>query len=181
MKKILFGLLALVVVGGLLAGCSSKTPDYTPPETSPPSANNTPADSTPVFDNPPPEDMTWISPGKVKVANFYPGARAEYPITVHNGNDVATSFKISYRYPDHVEEGHFKPPPEAQNWVIIADENPVLAPRETREILVILSMPEDAAVFAEEWEFWISIIDNSQVGIVKTELCTRWLVSMRSS
>lgn len=32
-------------------------------------------------------DKTWISPGKVSVGNFYPGARAEWPLLIHNGSD----------------------------------------------------------------------------------------------
>lgn len=38
----------------------------------------------------PPDDVDWLSPGKVNIANFRPGATAEYPITVHNGSDGVT-------------------------------------------------------------------------------------------
>lgn len=127
----------------------------------------------------PPTDMTWISPGKVNIGNFYPGARAEYPLTIHNGNDTATGFSVRYRYPDHVGEEYVKPPPETQEWVIIADPAPVLMPRETRDILIVLEMPAGSAVFAPKWEFWVSIMDTTQEGMVQTELATRWLVSMR--
>jgi len=126
----------------------------------------------------PPDDMNWISPGKVNVANFYPGARAEYPVTIHNGNDTACNFAVSYRYPDHVDGDFVKPNIEAQSWVIVADMTPLLAPKETRDILITLEMPEDADIFAPQWEFWISVMDTSQ-GMVKTELCVRWLVTMR--
>jgi len=127
----------------------------------------------------PPADKTWISPGKVNVGNFYPGARAEYPITIHNGKDTATKFSVTYRYPDHVGEDYLKPTPEVQNWVIIADSTPVLIPKETRGILVVLAMPEDAISPGQKWEFWVSVMDTTQTGIIKTELCTRWLVDMR--
>ena len=115
----------------------------------------------------------------MNIGNFYPGARAEYPLLVHNGKDTAASFSVGYRYPDHVGEGYTKPLLEAQDWVIIADATPVLLPKETREILIVLAMPGDAAVFAPKWEFWISVKDTEQVGMVQTELCSRWLVSMR--
>jgi hypothetical protein len=98
---------------------------------------------------------------------------------VHNGKDSAASFLVAYRYPDSVGEGYVKPAKEVQDWVIIADPTPVIAPKETREILVVLEMPEDAAVFAPKWEFWISVKDTTQTGMVQTELCSRWLVSMR--
>jgi hypothetical protein len=69
MNKIIILLLAVVL---MLGGCghSSSSATVEPLE-------------------PPPElyDKIWISPGKVEVGNFFPGARAEYPLTIHNGND----------------------------------------------------------------------------------------------
>jgi hypothetical protein len=184
MRKLMFGLVALIMVSGLLlAGClPQSTADNTAPNSSTPTIpmENTPSNSTMVLDNPPPENVTWVSPGKVNVSNFYPGARAEYPVTIHNGNNVATEFLISYRNPDNVATGYSRPSSKVQDWVIVADETPVLAPKETREVMVILEMPKDAKVFAESWEFWISVKDNSQTGTVKTELCIRWLIDMRS-
>lgn len=196
MKKLLIGFLVVAVM--LLAvGClqPASPPVYTPsPEPPapyvPPAPPTPPAvpggetvnngGTTPILPGkPPPEDMTWISPGKVKVANFYPGARAEYPLLVHNGNDTTASFTVYYRYPDHVDSDYVKPSEEVQDWVIVADPTPVLMPRETREILIILDMPSNAEVFASNWEFWIGVMDTTQTGMVKTELCCRWLVSMR--
>lgn len=202
----------------------------------------------------PPSDITWISPGKVEVGNYYPGATAEWTMKVHNGssermetfkvtteigedsitlplkakvwqediNNISvvsdlesdlinvdsydygtdnltisgmaddsvriftieyipesTPFSVNYRHPDNVDEGYAKPPDEAQDWVIIADTTPVLAPYETRDILVVLAMPQDAEVFAPKWEFWVSVKDTSQTGFVAVELACRWLVSMR--
>jgi hypothetical protein len=87
MKK-LIGLIA--VVGLLLAGCAQPSP---PPEVEAP--------------EPPPElyDKIWISPGKVEVGNFYPGARAEYMLTIHNGKDEPAKFSVTYRQPDNVAGG----------------------------------------------------------------------------
>ena len=151
MKKLIIGLLLI----GLLVVCGC-APSYSPLV-----------------------DRTWISPGKVQVGNFYPGARAEWTLLVHNGNDIAASFLVTYRYPDHVAEGYAKPMSEVQGWIIIADPTPVIAPKETKEILIVLAMPEDATVFAPKWEFWISVKDTTQTGMVVTELCSRWLVQMR--
>jgi hypothetical protein len=190
MKKAMVGLVVLVMVLGLLLGGCFPSGDYTPSNDTPSSdapdtptipTDNTPSDSMPVFDNPPPDDVTWISPGKVTVTNFYPGATAEYPVTIHNGNDDFTTFSVSYRHPDNVATGYVSPPVEVQDWVIVADMTPVLAPRETRDILVVLSMPENAAVFAEKWEFWVSVTDTTQAGQVHTAMAIRWLVTMRSS
>lgn len=125
-------------------------------------------------------DVNWISPGKVVVANFHPGAVAHYPLSVHNGGDAVALFAVTYRHPDNVEEGYDKPTEIVQEWVIIADESPILQPKETRDISVTLSMPEDADSFSPQWEFWVSVIDMSQKGFVRTELCCRWLVTMRA-
>lgn len=182
----------LVVIGLLLAvGCIPNyepgglelPEDYDLPATNgadiPIAATPTPSSNV-VLPGEPPSNITWMSPGKVLIGNFYPGARAEYPITIHNGKDIACSFAVSYRYPDHVGDGYVKPILEVQDWVIVADATPVLAPQETRDILVTLEMPEDADIFAPKWEFWVSVMDTSQ-GMVKTELACRWIVDMRAS
>ena len=186
MKKLIIGLLVIAVM--LLAGCAQPASQpYVPPaDIAPPvipvapTAPETPEVTLP-GDKPPPEDVTWISPGKVNVSNFYPGARAEYPLTVHNGNDTTASFSVYYRYPDHVGEGYEKPPLEAQDWVIVADPTPVLMPRETRDILIALDVPENANISTPKWEFWIGAKDTTQTGMVRTELCCRWLIAMRGS
>jgi len=172
-KKLI--LTVLLAIGLLLLGCTgySEPPGASQPTT----PEDTPADV--VVHQEPPADKTWISPGKVQVGNFYPGARAEWLLLVHNGNDAVASFEVVYRYPDHVGEDYVKPTKEVQDWVIIADTTPVIAPKETKEILIVLAMPKDAAVFAPKWEFWISVKDTTQSGMVQTELCSRWLINMR--
>lgn len=186
MKRIILALIAVLLV--LSVGCaqSNMPPADNPPGTdgvsSPDGGSTPPGDSTNIVlpADAPPENVTWISPGKVNVSNFYPGARAEYPITIHNGNDFACTFNVTYRYPDHVGEGYSKPPAEAQDWVMVVDTTPMLAPQETREVLIVLEIPEGMVVIEQEWEFWVSVMDMSQTGTVRTELCCRWLISMRS-
>ena len=176
MKRVI---VALIVVSLALVGCvgePTKTVPVSPPIPAP-SIKNVPIPT--VLSNEPPVDVTWISPGKVNVSNFYPGARAEYDLAVHNGNDKATKFKITYRVPSHTGAGYEKAPVEAQDWVIIADETPVLMPKETREIMIALDMPLETTA-PPKWEFWVSIIQASQ-GNIQTELCSRWLIDMRGS
>lgn len=138
-----------------------------------------PADSAPGTE----DDATfnWIKPGKVKIENFYPGARAEYPVTIHNGNDHAAKFSVEYRYPDNLDpsEGYVLPSYSAVEWVLIADDDPVLEPLETREVLITLEMPENVQNNHPKWEFWIAIKDQSQNTMVQTELCSRWLITMK--
>jgi len=167
MKRKLIGLLLIGVL--LLAGCTQVAPavPYIPP-----------ADNTPV-NGQPPVDRTWISPAKVQIGNFYPGARAEWEISVHNGNDVIAEFAVVYREPDYVAPGYTEPPTGTKNWVIIADSSPVLMPYETRDILIALDVPITAVITADKWEFWISVKDVTQGGTIQTELCSRWLVVMQ--
>jgi hypothetical protein len=161
MKKLIW---LLVVAGLLLAGCAQPS---APPVTGEEA-------------NPPPElyDKTWISPGKVEVGNFYPGARAEYMLTIHNGKDEPAEFSVTYREPDNTGEGYVRAPTEAQGWVIIADPAPVLVAKETRDVLIAVEMPKGAQA-PPKWEFWIAVKDVTQTGMVQTELACRWLVAMK--
>lgn len=91
-------------------------------------------------------------------------------------------FLVSYREPDYAKEGYDRPPPEAKDWVIIVDSTPVLAPKETREILVVLAMPrmvlappEKHYLYPNRWEFWVSVTEQTG-GSVQTEMASRWLV-----
>ena len=170
----------LIVLSLLLVGCvEAESPT---PQTPTPSTPLTPAtNSAPnpiILHKEPPEDMTWISPGKINVSNFYPGARAEYEVLVHNGKDTPSKFSITYRVPNQVSKDYVKAPAEAQDWVIIADNTPVIMPKQTKGILVVLDMPE-GAVAPLKWEFWTSVIEITQTGSVHTELCCRWLIDMR--
>jgi hypothetical protein len=138
--------------------------------------------SAPVIETPsPPADLydkVWISPGKVNVGHFYPGARAEYPLSIHNGNDQPTEFSVRYKEPGTPEEDFVAAPGEAQDWVIIADPTPVLAAKETREVLIAVEMPKGVEA-PEKWEFWVAVKDVTQTGMVQTELACRWLVTMK--
>jgi hypothetical protein len=158
-------LIVLIAVAGLLlSSCAHPTaPPVTGEEVSPP-----------------PElfDKTWISPGKVTVDNFYPGARAEYLLSIHNGKDEPAEFSVTYREPSSAGEDYVTAPSGAEDWVIIADPSPVLAAKETRQILIAVDMPK-AAKAPPKWEFWIAVKDVTQTGMVQTELVCRWLVEMR--
>jgi len=95
-KYLSFPVIVLVMVG---VACNS-APQITSPVTRPPlveqptlvpSATPTArSTSTPLLANPayvPPMYSHWITPGKVSIGNYYPGATAEYNLTIHNGSD----------------------------------------------------------------------------------------------
>jgi hypothetical protein len=157
-------LVALIVIAGLLlAGCSQPS--------APPMVETA---------EPPPElyDKNWVSPGKVEVGNFYPGARAEYMISLHNGSDEPAEFSVSYRVSDNITDGYEPAPAAAEDWVMIAEPAPVLAAKETRDVLIAVEMPGDAEA-PPKWEFRIAVKDVTQTGMVQTELACRWLVAMK--
>ena len=189
MRKPMRGLLCLLVAVTLLVSCVPRTVEVPIPpgivekirQAEVVETDNAAQPPAVVMSKEPPGDMTWISPGKVQIGNFYPGARAEWPVQIHNGKDVETIFSVKYRQPDYVGEGYAMPPDEAQDWVIIVDSTPVLAPKETKDILTVLAMPKEGEA-PPKWEFWISVMDTGAVkGMtgIHTELCTRWLVNMR--
>ncbi len=187
-KLITLALSAMLLMG--IVGCSVTQIEVSPVTPTEPSGNvTTPVETLPAsLTNPTSDpnvearlvDQTWISPAMVQIGNYYPGARAEWSIRVHNGKDVPAGLLISYRVPDNVKEGYDTAPVEAKDWVIIADSTPVLAAKETKEILVVLAMPKDPILVPEvkKWEFWVSVMETKQ-GQVQTEMCSRWLVVMR--
>lgn len=164
----------LLLLGLVMVGCSSSGPSDISTMPLPVSSSELdPAAEQKLIDSP------WISPAVVEVSNFYPGARAEWNLRVHNGKDEESGFSITYKEPNYLREGYSMPPDGAQAWVLIADPSPVFAPKETLEILVVLEMPwnvemEDKA----KWEFWVSVIEDTD-SMIRTEMCSRWLVSMR--
>lgn len=85
MKKLLTGIL---LTGLILSGCSEPVQPVT---------SALPADWSP------PEQEMWISPGKVEIGNFYPGARAEWEITIHNGDSVVDEIKTITTEKDEIE------------------------------------------------------------------------------
>jgi hypothetical protein len=227
-------LIALVTIV-TLAGCTGEN------------SNNTDTE----IHQQPPDYITWLSPTKVYITDFQPDSRAEWILTVHNGNRTAreekivvtepnetevniklkyiiygdkddirlesdnnsdtlevieiagddsisikgfipaasrtmtieypycSEYNISYRLPDQPLEGYVNAPEQAQDWVIITDSTPLLGSDETREILIAVEMPADAVIDEKNWEFWISVMDVTTSGTVATELCSRWLITMK--
>jgi len=182
MKKAV--LIILVIAGvAMLTGCQfgSSVNNNTPTPTAT-LVNPTPTYESGIMDPGMPADapsnVNWASPGKVEVGNFYAGATAQCKIRIHNGNDKDAQFTVVYRYPDNVGEGYDYPPQDCANWVNVSETNPTLSPKETKEIIVTLNIP-DGATFPSKMEFWISVKDNSQTELIRTELCIRWLVTSR--
>ncbi len=161
----------------LLAGCKPYTPfNVTMPAITSEHLSITP-EKTATSEYTPPMDSNWIMPGKVNISNYYAGANAEYPITIHNGNADITSFVVSYRIPNRVGDGYIKAPSQAGEWVIISEPKVDIVGKGDKDVLITLAMPKDTESLPD-CEFWISVIAQGQ-GMVETELISRWLVDMR--
>jgi hypothetical protein len=178
---ITIALLAISIVGLSVTGCVSR--DIDEPDLQPAGVTDKdftvmeePAETLPLT-NIPPKNRTWISPGKVEVGNYYAGATADWYIQVHNGKPTPVVFKIVSRPADYNAEGYSNA--QAQDWIIISDATPILAAYETKKIKVSLQIPSGTKNIPAKWEYWISAIDQSQTGNVTTELCSRWLITMR--
>lgn len=123
-------------------------------------------------------DKVWISPGEFAISNYYPGAIAQCPLRIHNGSDDASRFTIEYRMPNKLTPGYQLPPADAYKWVTIVEPEPLIAAKETREIIIRLEIPEKAVVNQKQWEFWIVTRAGGQ-GSIQTENGARCLVKMR--
>ena len=196
LTPLLLGILVSVSAVLSVVGCSSGAPATEPPQAvapPPEPLTSVPATEPPTIVKPAEgqlsfsatpemeelEDVNWVSPGKVSVENLYPGATAEYPITVHNGGDETAEFAIVVRQPDQATEDYEPLPEEYLSWVVIEQPDLVLEPKETADVLVTITMPETATYADRRAEFWISVIDQSQGSMVRTELAVRWLITTR--
>ena len=117
-----------------------------------------------------------FSPGKYHIDNLIPGRQADLPITLHNGSDEVCTLIIAYRIPDFVDDGYVMAPSSASGWLIIPDKILEIRPREKKETILTIDIPEGATTTAK-WEFWVSIKDSSQTGMVQTEGCMRVFVN----
>lgn len=126
----------------------------------------------------PPKNINWITPAKVEIGNFYAGARAECPLYVHNGNNDDREFSVKTRLPDHCWEGFVDAPLGYESWVTVEASGFVLAPHETKEVLIVLEPPRDAVMPDKKWEFWI-VVAEAKREMFAVELACRWLVTMR--
>lgn len=149
----------------------------------------------------PPED-TWISPGifylddedHIKERKDAQGQITTYTVhgvgpyvlgeprilklRIYNGGNQTATFSVDYRHPDNVDEGYARLPSDIRQWIKISDTRPVIDPGEIVEVTIKLSVPSNADIPGDKFEFWLGVIDQSQTGMIITELAQRWLVTV---
>lgn len=183
-----FGITILLIGVLAVTGCSVFTGTETPTPT--PVVNAGVPEVTPVEVQPvdnvydagmpvnAPDNQTWLSPGKLEINNYIPGATVKCILHVHNGNSVATPFSILYSIPDNSDAGYVIANSQSRYWVEIDLPNPVIEPMSTKDITVTLSMPLGVTAPGNKWEFWVCSKDVSQDTFIQTQLCTKFQVTM---
>lgn len=125
------------------------------------------------------DKVIWITPGKVNIGNLFPGAQAEWNLRIHNDRNESVSFAVVNRSPDYTEKGYISLP---YKWMTIetdVDGLITIAPRSVRSVPVVVKFdPRDKPYF-KKYETWISVMDTSQTGMIKTELCSRWFIDIQ--
>lgn len=123
-------------------------------------------------------NVDWISPGKVTIENLYKGSQAEYSIRIHNGGKEPTIFQVISRQPDGSRND--KLPWDCMDWVQISKNAVYVPAKSTVDVPVVVKMLKDADMKGKTYEFWVSVINNTQKGMVQTEMCSRWIIMTRN-
>jgi len=122
-------------------------------------------------------DVTYIVPSEVFVEGIYPGARAEHPFSVHNGEDSEQQFEIRVVDPATNQKGYAPLPRENYDWIVVSSNRPVISSMTTEHITVALVIPEDADSLSDKFEFWMGAAGGK--GFIQIQLCSKWLVTMK--
>lgn len=120
------------------------------------------------------DNVVWINPGKVYITNLFFGSQAEWIIRIHNEKNVPNVFSVYYKVPDYVEKGYERLPDKFSKWIIV-NKTITIAPDSIGETLVTVKMSDQA--YSKKYEAWIAVMDESQTGMIRTELCSRWFIS----
>lgn len=120
-----------------------------------------------------------IDPGKVYIDNLFPGARAEFSITVYNQNDYETTFVVKAREPDYTAEDKGYGVFPHLEWITVTPGRVIISASDTGDVLITVVMPEDADYSGRKSELWISFTEEGTEGMIKIELASRIFISTR--
>lgn len=123
------------------------------------------------------KDVVWLNPGTVEITNLYSGAKGEYYLQVHNPKTITSQFSIYRKVPTSTKEGFVALPEQYYNWIIISTPTIDIPAQSVSKVLVTIKMPDKDKVTGKKYETWIGVMDNSQTGMVRTEICSRWLIT----
>ena len=121
-------------------------------------------------------NVNWVNPGKVTIENLHKGAEGDYLLRIHNGGANPTIFQVKPRLPDNLVNSL---PWDCMNWIQLPEYSVYVPGKTTYEMPITVKMLTDIGMKGKTYEVWISVIDNSQKGMVQTELCSRLIISTR--
>ena len=121
--------------------------------------------------------IMWINPGKVTIANLSPGAQAEWSIRIHNEHDESADYSVYVKTPDYTYKGFETLPKMFYRWITVSHKKLTIAPQSTGEDLITVKMDKADIAPGRNYEIWIGVLDLSQTGMIRTELCSRWFIS----
>lgn len=116
-----------------------------------------------------------IDPGKVYVDNLYPGAQAEYSITVYNRGDRDESYRVRPRTPDYTDPEYESFP--YLDWITVTPEELPVVGGGDAAVTVVVIMPADADYAGKNAEAWISFTVLGDEAMVQIELASRLFIS----
>jgi len=122
-------------------------------------------------------NVPWLYPGKVYIDNLFPDSQAESVLRIHNEKDMDNPFSVYLRVPDYTDPAYEKLPERFYKWIIIPDKIVTVGPGQIKDTLITVKMDKDDLAVGKKYEIWLAIMDESQTGMVKTELCSRWFIS----
>lgn len=138
-------------------------------------------------------NQTYITPSIVHIGDYYPGATAEFPIYIHNGESEIATFLLTLIAPGTASEGFIPATESDLDWIIVADSSPTVAPGDvevyytdegavdwpsTKKVWISLQMPEGAGSPGPTWEFWTGV-QKTKHGFIAIRLATKWQVTMK--
>jgi len=132
------------------------------------------------------KDYIRVDPGSYYIGSddgvldkrYFAGKLVEAPLSISNYYSVPRTISIHYTVPTDVGEGYSFPPVNAVDWVTFPTPEIEVPPNSISKIMVVLEMPEgeESPPF---WEFWTTVKDMSQSGMVQIEYNIRWRVEMK--
>lgn len=122
-------------------------------------------------------NVPWLYPGKVYIDNLFPDSQAESILRIHNEKNEDNPFSVYLRVPDYTDPNYERLPEKFYKWVIVPDKIVTVGPGQIKDTLITIKMDRDDQAVGKKYEIWIAIMDESQTGMVKTELCSRWFIS----
>jgi hypothetical protein len=167
----------MALVSVLFIGCSP-APSVATPSGAPPTGGLG-ISANPSKDEITDPNVSWISPAKVEVGNLYPNATGEFELTIYNGRDTNAAYSVEAQVPSFVADGYTAIPKEYLTWVTFDNPRPVVPPKQSRIIIVDITMPASVTYSQKKAEVWVVVRDETQAGSIQTQLACRVMVDTR--